>query len=157
MIVKQDNGITHYNAYTKDGTTEQFMNDTKNKYILCLSLSFRKVDNNTHMAAKDQLIARIVAMQNPSSDPARIMVDHADGNSHNDTAYNLHWTTAAFNSFNTKKGRKPEMGMFGVCKRNSLFNVGHCGTKLSGFKQKETAGLTYNLLCCLSYGDQLDK
>ncbi|SJX62930.1 uncharacterized protein SRS1_13756 [Sporisorium reilianum f. sp. reilianum] len=155
IIVKLENGITFYDVYPRD-TAIRCKIDTKNERILLCSLNVMSPDPPYRLVSGDVPLARIVALQNPSTDPSRDRVDHADRDTTNDCSSNVRFVTPQFNAFNVAR-KVPASGFFEVEKNGSNFIVNHREIFQGRYLEAETAALVYNLVCRFSYGDQLDK
>ncbi len=100
--------------------------DTRNEFLLMNGIMLH-TDGATgvHRIRCDSMaLARVVALQQPSDDPDRIFVDHANLDTLDNTAANLHWVTPSFNKFNVQRTPGPS-GFFGVkkCKTSKNFAV----------------------------------
>lgn len=155
VIVSRDkeNGVTSYEVRPcGKGDVYQCKIDTANEWILAVGVYMQlREDEMPHIVTKCILVACIVAQQHPSDDLDRLYVDHADGNTLNDTHTNLHWVMPAFNTWNME--RKERDGYFRVyltrCKKNTITVKFHGVGQLS-YDNFEMAGWVYNLVVHLA-------
>lgn len=162
-ITNRQYGITVFTVTRKcDSLMALCRIDTYNEWILLTGIGlFTGSNGELRLNAGHVPLSRIVANAFPSNDPERIFVDHADTDTLDDTESNLHWVTPTFNAFN--RLREPgESGFYGVLKlpsargnhkyRLTFRNVVH-----GNYSNAGTAARVYDILCRLTFEDQLDK
>lgn len=162
-LERRQDGITHYTVRRAiddeedPATTVKCKLDTKNEWILMIGVTVSFKSGAHRVEAGMMKVARIVADEIPRKHPDRVYVDHANGDSTDDTVANLHWVTPAFNAYNFLKVAGAS-NFFGVYKRDSnMFRV-KAHQRLQGtYPSAETAALVFNLIVRLEFGDQLDK
>lgn len=146
-----------------DDAVQHGLLDTSNEHLFVsgMYLHHNPALNQYRVRIGDIPVARIVAAATqPSSDafPERVIVDHANGDSMDNRASNLHWVTPSFNTFNNTKRFAPTSGYFGVLElKNKTFQAQFAGKQQGVYERAETAALVYNLVVRLHYTDMLNK
>lgn len=117
-ILSRLDGVTAYTmrrANDSEDVTVQCKIDTRNEYLLMVgtTLHYDKSNNNeARIRCAYAPLARVIALQQPSTDLDRCIVDHANNNPLDNTAANLHWVTLSF-KLNVQR-RPPSSGFVGV-------------------------------------------
>jgi hypothetical protein len=160
VILSRNDGITTYTIQeSKENVPIACRIDTHNEHLLLGSifLSTKVVDGKTYhrVVSSHMALARIVAEKNPSPHADRIIVDHRNRMTTDDTEANLHWETPAFNTFNMDR-KDSKSGFRGVQRAGRKYVVAFRGRERARFDEAEPAARLYDLLCRLQHGDQLD-
>ena len=129
--------------------------DTINEWILYGGIFLDPQGDSYRLKSSGMNVARLVAADLPRTHPDRVIVDHANRDTTDNTALNLHWVTERFNGFNREQ-RANQSGFRGVQEHRQLWQVVF-QDQSSYHKDAETAACSFNLLARLAFGDQLDK
>ncbi|TKY86263.1 hypothetical protein EX895_005088 [Sporisorium graminicola] len=160
VIVSRENGVTSYEVRRRvDDEPHCCQIDTSSEWILAGGVRVEKKRSDKPRAKVGGMsVAVLVAQQRPSTDPERIYVDHADGNSLNDTFANLHWVTPAFNSWNRpRKERAEYFGVYMTGQTKNCISVIFRDVHQGSYDNCETAARVYDLVVRLAYKDQVEK
>ena len=101
VILSREGSTTTYKiTMQSNNVTGVFKISTRNKWVLADGVRLDVDDKKKMRAFACSRVSVACLVAGPSSDPARWMVNHCNGDTQDDTDENLHWVIPAFNSFN---------------------------------------------------------